>query len=295
MYNKQEIKETKSAIPAKIFESFRDPKALDYVLLAHQLIKKEEDPKIRNFLQLALSGTISDLTRRQHGDFLAVLQGRLRNLYLRIFIFNKMNETLKIHVGTSKTFPADTRDMKMVATEDIDAIVNSPPYSTALDYIKNDYPQLVLLQLADIVKLEENMIGNPHFKIYSKTLLSEIKRNAPEYANLPEDAKEALSSLIRYGREKEAMRAYKFFKDMHLSLTEMKRVLKNGAKCAIIIGNNHYKLDDHYAEVKNDEVLKKIGISLSFKEDKTIKRTLEKTQAGMIRYESILVLQKQSA
>jgi len=291
-YDKDFVKKTKNTIPMTILNLFKDRKTVDYVLVAHQLIRKVEDDKTRDFLLLALSGTISDLARRRHGDFLEVLQSRLRNLYLRIYIFSRINEVLKINLGTSKTYSADTRDMKMVESESIDAIVNSPPYSTALDYIKNDYPQLTLLQLVDIPKLEQNMIGNPRFKVYSKALLDEIKSNEPSYANQPDSAKEALSSLIRYGRTKEAMRTYKFFKDMYLALCEMKRVLKNGAKCVIIIGNNHYKLDDHYVEVKNDEVLKKMGNSIGLKEDKTIIRDLEKTQAGMIRYESILILEK---
>ena len=222
-----------------------------------------------------------------------MLKGRLRNLYLRIYIFSKLNEILKIQVGTSKTYAADNRNMNMVTEGTIDAIVNSPPYSTALDYIKNDYPQLTLLQLTDISRLEENMIGNPHFKVYSRTLLNEIKNNGPDYTNLPEGAQEAIGSLVRFGREKEAIRAYKFFKDMHLVLGEMKRVLKKGSKCVIIIGNNHYKLDDHYAEVKNDDVIEKIGNSLGLVKDKKIVRNLEKTQAGRIRYESILILEKQ--
>ena len=292
-YDKKLVTETRSLVPESVLKHFRDPKVVDYVLIAHQFLKKVEDTKIREFLQLALSGTISDLARRQHGEFLSVFQSRLKNLYLRIYIFSKLNEVLKIHLGTSKTHAADNRNIDMVTDGTINAIVNSPPYSTALDYIKNDYPQLVLLQLANISKLEANMIGNPHFKVYSKTLLQEIKNQEPDYANLPEDAKEALSSLVRCGREKEAMRAYKFFKDMRLVLSEMKRVLKKGSKCAIIIGNNHYKLDDHYAEVKNDEVIEKVGNSFGLVKDRKIVRNLEKTQAGMIRYESILILKRQ--
>ena len=79
---------------------------------------------------------------------------------------------------------------------------------------------------------------------------------------------------------------------MYLALKEMYRVMKKDAKCVIIIGNNHYKVNNEYVEVKNDEVLKEIALNLGFKEDKTIIRELEKTRAGMIRYESILILQK---
>lgn len=136
------------------------------------------------------------------------------------------------------------------------------------------------------------MIGNPRFKIYSQSLLDEIRTNSSDYANLPQDAKDIVSTLVRYGRTKEAMRTYKFFKDMYLALKEMHRVLKRGSKCVIVIGNNHYKLDGNYAVVKNDEVLKKMALTIGFQEDRTIIRELEKSQAGMIRYESILILEK---
>ena len=294
-YNLEIIKKRKHGIPSKVTSLFSEPKTVDHIIIAHELAKKVEDEKIRDFLLLALSGAISDLARRRSGKLLEILQDRLKNLYLRIYIFDKLNEVMNTKLGKSKTFTADTRDMKMVQSESIDAIVNSPPYSTALDYIKNDYPQLTLLELADIPELETNMIGNPRFKVYSQSLLNEISNSSAEYSNMPQNAKDAISTLIRYGRTKEALRTYKFFKDMYLALKEMYRVQKRGSKCVIIIGNNHYKLDGNYVVVKNDEVLKAMALTLGFQEDRTIVRELEKSQAGMIRHESILILEKPSA
>lgn len=291
-YNKETIEKRKKIIPAGVVALFSEPATVGHVIVAHELVKKVKDEKIHDFLLLALSGAISDLARRRKGKLLDILQGRLRNLYLRIYIFSKLNDVMKIELGKSTTYTADTRDMKMVQNESIDAIVNSPPYSTALDYIKNDYPQLTLLELTDIPKLETNMIGNPRFKVYSQSLLNEITNNGADYANLPQNAKETVSTLIKYGRTKEAMRTYKFFKDMYLALKEMYRVLKRPSKCVIVIGNNHYKLDGNYAVVKNDAVLKEMALMLGFREDRTIVRELEKSQAGMIRYESILILEK---
>jgi serine/threonine protein phosphatase PrpC len=46
-------------------------------------------------------------------------------------------------------------------------------------------------------------------------------------------------------------------------------LLKRGAKCVIVIGNNRYKLDGHYRVVRNDEILKEVALRLGFKEDKT--------------------------
>jgi DNA modification methylase len=286
------IEKRKKSLPGGVIALFKEDSTVEKILIAHELIKRIENEKIRNFLLLALSGTISDLARRRHGEFFDVFQDRLMDLYLRIYIFHRLNQVLKIKLGRSKTYSADARNMNMIADESIDAIVNSPPYSTALDYIRNDYPQLVLLELADIPWLEANMIGNPNLKAYPPSLLKEIDSTNVEYVRLPEEAKNVISMLRRYGRTKEALRTYKFFKDMYVALKEMYRVMKKNSKCVIIIGNNHYKVDKGFVEVKNDEVVKEMALSLGFKEDRTITRVLEKTSAGMIRYESILILEK---
>jgi hypothetical protein len=289
---KNVIKKRKGSIQKSVLSMLKRPKAIDEFLIAHELAKKISDKKVRDFILLGLSGTISDMVRRRSGEFLDLLRDRLHDLYVRIYIFHKLNQTLKIKLGLSKTYVEDARDMKTIHAESIDGIVNSPPYSTALDYIRNDYPQLILLELADISWLETNMIGNPNLKVYPTSLFEEMNDRNLQYARLPNDAKDAISTLRKHGRTKEALRTYKFFIDMYKALEEMHRVMKRCSKCAIIIGNNHYKLDSDYIEVKNDEVLKQMALTIGFKEDRTITRELEKTRAGMIRYESILILEK---
>ncbi|MEM2146929.1 MAG: hypothetical protein QW279_16320 [Candidatus Jordarchaeaceae archaeon] len=123
-------------------------------------------------------------------------------------------------------------------------------------------------------------------------LEKEIEGNHPEFKRLPDSAKHTVLNILKAGRRKEAFRSYKFFKDMYLSLLEMKRVLKKGAKAVIIIGNNHYKLNEHYEEVRNDQVIWEIAEKEGFKIDRVITRELEKSMSGMIRYESVVILQK---
>jgi len=288
------IEKKKAKIPRRVTLSFKRADSMEEILIAYDLVKKIKNKPVREFILLALSGTISDVVRRRHGEFLEVFRDRLHNLYLRIYIFHKLNQVLKISLGTSITHAADTKNMNMIGTESVSAIVNSPPYSTALDYIRNDLPQLTILDLGDISRLEQEMIGNPNLKVYSFSLFNEINELNPEYARLPEAAKEIITALRKFDRTKEALRTYKFFKDMYPALEEMYRVMKKGSKCAIIIGNNHYKLDSDYKEVRNDDILKKMAESIGFKEDRTITRVLEKSRAGMIRYESILILSKPS-
>lgn len=302
--NPTEIKEIKQELPKKVRASFNNGMSIDAAVVARNLIRTSSPEKYRNFLLLAVSGTISDVARRTKKDFVTALEERLNALYLRIYVFHKLNEKLKINLGNSRCCVGDTRDMgrtcftlegKPLKVEggSIDAIVNSPPYSTALDYIRNDLPQLTILGLVpSLERLEKDMMGNPNLTYYPAEMSQEIESNSPEFSTLPEYARGIIRQILDAGRVKEAIRTYKFFKDMRLTLREMHRALKPKGKAVIIIGNNHYKLNDTTEEVKNDlaivEMAKQVGFSL----DRSITRNLEKSMSGEIRYESIVILQK---
>jgi len=263
------------------------------IIIARELLKFFKNEKIREFLLLSLSGAISDVARRTKNEFEKVLRERLNDLYLRIYLFHKLNEVLKIKVGDAKAYVADTRNMKIIKTESIDGIVNSPPYSTALDYIKNDYPQLVLLELVDSMeKLEMDMMGNPRINYDRKELLKLVGDKTKDPLRMSNSAHRYVKMLLNNGRKDAGLRIYKFFIDMLYALQEMYRVMKKGAKCAIIIGNNHFMVHEKYIEIPNDEVILEMGKNIGFEKDRVIKRDLQKTSVGNIRRESVIILKK---
>jgi len=267
--------------------------AVQKVIIARELLNFFQDIDSREFLMLALSGTISDIIRRTKNEFEKVLRDRMNDLYLRIYLFHKLNEVLKIEVKDAKTYCADTRNMYMIEDESIDGIVNSPPYSTALDYIKNDYPQLVLLKLVeDMKKLERDMMGNPRINYDRKELLKLVENKQKDPLKMSSVAHKYVDLLLNNGRLSAGLRVYKFFIDMFITLQEMYRVLKKGAKCVIIIGNNHFMLHDRYVEIPNDEVILDLAKHVGFKENLVIKRELQKTSVGNIRTESVIILKK---
>jgi DNA modification methylase len=269
------------------------PSTIESILRARQIIKGIARGPIADFILIGLAGTISDLARRKGGDFVEVLRERLNDLYLRVYLFSMMNKTLEIKLGKSKTYQLDCRNMKRIRTGSVDGIINSPPYSTALDYVRNDLPQLTLLRLVDLPSLESNMIGNPNFKVYSDSLLQEIVEESQAYSTLPEQGKAVIKELVRGERQKEAIRSYRFFVDMDSVIGEMYRVLKSGRKCVMIVGNNNFKLaSGDYLEIRNDQILENIGKLKGFRENRVIRRDLEKSLAGMIRKESVIILTK---
>ncbi len=286
------IEQLKANIPSHIQNGFKNGNGtIDKILVARQIAEKIKDRAIREFILLGLSGGISDATRRMQADFFEILEGRLRYLYLKLYLFQKLNEILKIELGKAKCYVGDARDMKMISSNSIKGIVNSPPYSTALDYIKNDEPQLRILGLVDsIEELEKEMIGNPRKE--QKEFLAHLNLQDKKFQELPEFARRTIADLINGGRVDAALRSFKFFTDMQKSLEEMYRVLMPKAKCCIIIGNNHFLVQGQYMEIRNDDVLLEAGKKIGFTLDRVIKRELEKSSTGNIRYESVLILEK---
>ncbi|MHA1221956.1 MAG: DNA methyltransferase [Candidatus Heimdallarchaeaceae archaeon] len=270
-----------------------DIKKVEEIIIAREIINEIQDVLVKDFFLLSLSGTISDVNRRTRKSFLEAFEERLMDLYHRLYLYNKLNKILNFGDANSKTYVSDTRDMKQIKDSTIDAIINSPPYSTALDYIRNDEPQLILLNLVKSFKeLEANMMGNPRLNFDKKEIMKMIlSEENPVFTN-SEEGKRFVKILLENNREDAGLRVFKFFLDMFFSLKEMFRVQKSGSKCAIVIGNNHFKINDYYQEIANDVVLEELGLSIGYKKDLVIFRELEKSSSGNIRTESIVILEK---
>lgn len=292
----QAIESDKASIPQRVLNGLKNKEALDHLLMGKTLLSEVENNDSRDFLLLALSGVISDLYRRTVGsNFLEASKVRLKDLYLRVYLFQRLNETLKIKLGCGISYTGDTRDMKAVIGDgEIDAIVNSPPYSTALDYIKNDEPQLHILKLVSPPELEVNMMGHPRLNYRSAKLLDEMGSDVAQLKYFSPYGHQLLGALEE-GRPEAASRTYRFWADMIATTRDMYRVLKPGAKCAVVIGNNHYLLDGKRIEVRNDRAFEEMAQKVGFYTDKVIQRTLEKSTSGEIRYESIVIVVKPEA
>jgi tRNA G10 N-methylase Trm11 len=262
---------------------------------ARALLPANHGNPIHDFLLLAVSGTISDLTRRTSADFIVALEDRVWDLYHRVLIFQELNRVLSIPASRSKSLVADTRDMKDVSDGSVDAIVNSPPYSVALDYIKNDLPQLVLLELAgDLKQLNSDMMGNPRVnyrrKEVEERMLEGTARGNP--IGISPKAKQSVDLLMKGGREKEALRCFKFFDDMNQTLAEMHRVLRRGGRAAVVIGRNNFMVGGSYRAIPNDDITAELAEHAGLTLYGRVDRKLQKTSSGNIREEAVLLLQK---
>ena len=129
---------------------------------------------------------------------------------------------MKIGTGDARALELDD--------DSVDGIITSPPYSIALDYVKNDAHALEVLG-HDLERIREGFIG------------------------------------VR-GKGKEKIELYN--KDLERSYGEMHRVLREGKSCVVVIGNATLQGKEVKTVDKTIDYCEGIGFMLEKNMDKII-------------------------
>jgi len=160
---------------------------------------RDRDSNVQDFLQIARMVTLSDVARRRRGSD-AALRKNLAAMLESIEAYGRAFKQFDITPGQVNVSVGDCRDLRTVGVRDdsIDGIVTSPPYSIALDYVKNDAHALEALEV-DLSKLSQTMTG------------------------------------VRGRGAKEKLELYNH--DMQKMFAEVARVLKPGAQAVFVIGD----------------------------------------------------------
>ena len=158
-----------------------------------------EDERVRNFFLVAKLIALSDQVRRKR----KIVDSFIKNLDMMIKsteLYAKVVRELDLKLGMVKVMRCDARELPL-EDNSVDGIITSPPYSIALDYVKNDAHALKALGY-DLDKIREEFIG--------------VRGTGSKRIEL-------------YNR------------DMIKCLNEMHRVLKPDRFCVIVIGNATYQ------------------------------------------------------
>jgi DNA modification methylase len=168
----------------------------------------------------------------------------------------KSLEADSILVNT-KTYLGDARRMTRISSNSIDAIITSPPYLNALDYMRGHRLALVWFgySLSRLRGIRGSSIGAE-----KRVFLDKADR---QFAALVR--KLDLEELD--DRPKGMLNRY--FQDLVLQCAESFRVLKPGSAATYVIGNSSIS-GQH---IQNSELLKKAGISAGFTlDDESIRK-----------------------
>jgi DNA modification methylase len=227
-----------------------------YELLTIKLkIDSIEENHIRDFLLVAFSSILRSVSNATSGFGNLMINKqppKKSNIYEKFnqvtnIMATNMEEFNQVLKNNShiKIFNHDTRNLKFIADETISFICTHPPYMASVPYA--EYQKLSLWWLGfSQQELENKLIGGRR-----------SRRDTPD----------------------------RFFQDMFMTLTEMKRVLQKKKYCCIVIGNPVYNNRDW----KLNEIIKKDATDVGFTLLKEITRRKYRLTMGKIKQEFILI------
>lgn len=285
---------------------------LEQGIFLNRYIRKTVAKEDQNFFLCGLARVVSLASKRRNGvDLVSQLEFELYRMWKIVYSLSKVTcspeKFLNVSLGNAEITTSDIRRLDWIQEPSIDLIITSPPYSTAIDYVKNDLAQLLLLELIEEPKqLDESMMGSQRKTSDTEKLGKDItsdKHLFPEkvdnrFHKLPEDAQSYILDLKDEGNMKNAIRCYKFLYDMWDALKQMHRVLRKDGKCIIIIGNNMFTVKGKDREFRNGDFLEQIALSKEIgfsKWREKIVREYSKSSYGTILKEDIIFLGKEQA
>lgn len=193
------------------------------------ILEEIKNEKVKNFYKVAELIAHSDRSRRRKKDFYQSFTKNVEKMITSTRDFKEVVEELNLPLGNVEVGLGDARELDL-KDNSIDGIITSPPYSIALDYVKNDAHALEALGY-DLDKVKEDFIG--------------VRGTGKTKVDL-------------YNR------------DMEKSYQEMHRVLKDGKKCVIVIGNATIQGEELATVDMTINCFEKMGFTLEKNMDKII-------------------------
>ena len=230
-----------------------------------QSIHKVEEPIARSILQTIFSSTIitksgglsraRDLAHsRPHLDSKKVIkQSAFDAFQERLLIVMKQLETISGTLGSAYLLRGDARSLPL-SNDLVKLIVTSPPYaSNAIDYMRAHKFALMWFgyEPKELSDLRSRYIGS--------------ERHPPVENSPSETANRIIHELNRSDSERASVVAH-YYREMEMSLREMRRVLAKGRAAIIVVGSSTIRgidieVPDVVGELAVAEGFKLVGVS----------------------------------
>ncbi len=279
-YNKNELIETlkvfsskkKNATSNKIYD-FPDIPLLkkaykkniwNEILFLRDQILKIENQKDRNFFLLALFSILESVSNTtKSGGFLRITKRNVKKeMIFKKFLEsansmindleNQFTEKNKLNINA---FIGDARKLK--TKEKFDAIITSPPYMNRHDYTRIYSLELVLNFVKNNSELKKLRYNTLRSHVEARKRYSSNGYKKP--MKLTKLLKKIESNGVNNIQIVDMIEGY--FEDMYLAIKEMKNVLKEKGKIALVVSNVRFS----GINIPVDEILGKIGEDVGLK------------------------------
>lgn len=253
-----------------------------------QRIDRVENPKIRDFMLVALSNILRTVSYQKESDlrvrkemkidtdldaireFLEEL-GRSVRIVLAFLYQNQKNKlgNYQIFEGSALDIPVHWKKY----LSKVDVIITSPPYATALPYLDTDrlsLGYLGLLSRSNQAEQNLGMIGNREITDGIRKKLWATYENSRN--TLPASIVEIVDLIERRNRNSDvgfrrknlSALLGKYFLDMQKVFEGMYLSLKPGSHAYVVIGNNHTIAGNKRVEIETTALLSDLAKSVGF-------------------------------
>jgi DNA modification methylase len=228
-------------IKFKLLEKYFTRKTLQDIFKVLAWIKTKRNTFTKHFFLIALFSILEDISyAKKDGAFLRIRGSDVRTLKQMYFpklfkMYKDLNYVNQLPKTAATVMLGDARKTGF-GVNSFSGIITSPPYLN-----RHDYTRIYLLELIiGFIKNDKELKGYRYNSIRSHVEAKERfkNKNYEESIKLNSILFELDSIDLPNAKVKDMIRGY--FKDMHLFLLEMKRVLKKKGKVAIILGDSRY-------------------------------------------------------
>lgn len=261
-----------------------------------ECVIETQNKDIKDLFTVTFSSIIRKVSNADMGSHKpCIRKGIKRNIPDPIRIFKeKLSKNVKQVIKFSKIVNNNSNKVEIIGKDaksidlsenSIDLALTSPPYINALDYPRTHKLEYYWLGYYNdsLVDLKKKFIGTE--KVY-----------AHDYNSLHSLGNKELDSIIEKLFEIDKKRSYivyKFYSDIIKNLKEINRVLKEGGKYIIFIGNNRIREIEieNYKFIKEES--KKIGFNIqNYFKSRVINHYIPFDRAEKIDKDYVLVLEK---
>ena len=273
------------------------------ILLELTYLKKyiealDTDDAVKDFFKVCLSSIIRSVSNADDNCTRTVIRKKLNKLVRPSDALNRFVKALHVKVpkmvafsqnypsGITVNFPEDmdARNIKYAANY-FDLALTSPPYVNAVDYPRTHQLEIYWLGFAQdsLTALKKQNVGTESVSASHYKLRHEIE--------VPE-ADRVIANIFETDPRR-AFIAFKYLDDMRKNLIEVYKVLRNGGRYVVVVGNN--RIRGHLFE--NWKYLMPIAENVGFEVEtyfgsEIIKHFIKVPRGERINTDWILVLKK---
>lgn len=219
---------------------FAEPQTNDLRRLVRSIDLSTENQAITHALKLAISKIIitkdrgASLARdtshsRPHRVALTndydVMQGFLQSV-------NRLAPRLSFSHASTNCDAAlgDARSLPSIPDSSIDAVITSPPYLNAIDYMRGHRLALVWLghRLSDLRQIRSTVIGVE--RAIAQDADHDLAKLVLEYLDVEHQLPQREANMVK-----------RYVVDLHAMLSEIQRVLKPSGRAVLVVGNSNIR------------------------------------------------------